>query len=1001
MTEPAAADLTATPVPRLAGLLLRQDIGTAIAGADSFAEALHRFLDHAGRWLGASYCIVPEADPDRRSYRYIAGYAVDEAVIRNIAPERNRTPRPLTELSCAATLTDGIAIDSGPLDEAGDAGPHRCLAAAIRLGTRRQFALPLPVGTRRFALLVGFKTPAIPTETRALCHDLADWAIPLLQGKLREDALARSNALLDRTNRALQTLTGCNQALARAATEPDLVAAICRVAVEIGRYSAAWVGMAEPGPDAVLRPAAHAGTGLDDLETQSLSWADVPHGRGPAAIAVRENRTVIIDDIAHPPPKCPCQDIASGILCHGTGNRLPGHTPGKCSWRDAARRAGYTACIALPLRDAAGVAFGALALYALGATDPDDIRHTVFDSEEIRLLTELATDLAYGIRTLRDRAARTCSEQRLTRLLESSSTIIYAMDGPVDADGPADPAAFPFTEISANIERLFGYTPDAALAPAWWIDNVHPSDRSAVLAGTRQLLTRDTVIHRYRFRRHDGTWRWVRDELTAIRDSEGRIRRIVGAWVDITEKQQADEDIYRLAYFDQLTGLPNRAALQLRLQAELAGARGSGTTGALLFIDLDGFKAINDLRGHPVGDIVLDQVGRRLQSALRGSDTVARLGGDEFVVLLSRLAGTTDRAADIAHDLAQKLHTALVPPVHAAGHECYVTASIGIALFPQDASGIDDILRQADIAMYQAKASDIANTAFFEPAMQDRVAQRHAIEQTLREALDHDRFEVWLQPQVGRGSDVIGVEALIRLRRADGSIVLPNDFIPVAEQTGVVLAMGKWMLRAVCRIIADQARRGRRLRIAINVSPRQFRDPAFVPDVERVLAETGVDPHDLLIEITESLLIDRLDEVAAKMRALATHGIRFSIDDFGTGYSSLGYLQTLPIAEIKIDRGFIRHLPDGARDATLAEAILAMTRHLGLSVVAEGVETEAQAAFLRLRDCDSMQGYLFGRPEPAGIWLDRWSAALTAPIPKTPTPHGTAHSPETTCHRRH
>ncbi|MCF3945261.1 EAL domain-containing protein [Acidiphilium iwatense] len=771
-----------------------------------------------------------------------------------------------------------------------------------------------------------------------------------------EDALARSNALLDRTNRALQTLIGCNQALARAASEAELTAAICRLAVDVGRYSAAWVGMAESGAEAALRPVAKAGIGLDRLESLPLSWADNPHGRGPTGTAVREGRVVTIDDLEHDPRMEP--------------------------WRDTARRAGYTACIALPLRGEAGAAFGALTLYATGRKPAGGAPYRGFDAEEIRLLAELAADLAYGIRTLRDRAARDSaraalhsSEQRLARLLEASSTVIYAMESP---NGEADPASFKFAEISANIERLFGYRPDAALGADWWTDNVHPADRPAALAESRRLLTQDTIVHRYRFRRRDGVYRWVRDELTAIRDADGRTARIVGAWVDITEKHQADEDIQRLAYFDPLTGLPNRAALRLRLQTEIATARDSGLAGALLFIDLDGFKAINDLHGHSIGDIVLDQVGRRLQAALRASDIVARLGGDEFVVLLARLADTADRAAEIAHELAEKLRAALAPPIHAVTHECYVTASIGIALFPQDASGIDDILRQADIAMYQAKASDSVSVAFFEPAMQDRVAHRHAIEQALREALDHDRFEVWLQPQVGRANDVTGAEALIRLRRADGTIVLPGEFIPIAEQTGVVLAMGRWMLRAVCRIIAAQARQGRRLRIAINVSPRQFRDPAFVPDVERILAETGVDPHDLLIEITESLLIDRIDEAAAKMRALASLGVRFSIDDFGTGYSSLGYLQSLPIAEIKIDRGFIRHLPDGARDATLAEAILAMTRHLGLSVVAEGVETEAQASFLRMRDCDAMQGYLFGRPEPAQSWLDRWTANITA-----------------------
>ncbi|MDD2878520.1 MAG: EAL domain-containing protein [Acidiphilium sp.] len=937
---------------RLVGeMTLRHDIAAIAARSGSFAEALDQILVHAGRWLNAAYCAVPEADMATGTYHYVAAYATDTEIERIFRDERAAPARPLASLSSAAALTGQILVDSGPIKTAAQVAAFPGLATAAQLGTRRQITVPLTIADRNFGLIIGFKTATVTPQVMAFCSHLADWIAPLLQGRLREDALGRSNSLLDRSNRGLQTMLSCNEAIARIADEAALMQAICDRAVEIGRYRAAWVGMADADPDRTLRPVAMAGCGLDAVRQTRLSWADDPFGQGPSGVAIREGRPVMIADRALAPDSVPAEPAGDG------------------------------AAIALPLHDDSGVTFGCLTLLAENCTAAPQGKEPRFDDEEVRLLIQLAADLAHGVTALRVRAARDAaladrhaSEQHLARLLEASPTVIYALEFPDDG---SNPKTWHMVEVSANLERLFGFDPKTALALCWWVNHLHPADRDAARMEERRLWNEGNLVNRYRFARADGTYRWVRDEKTLIRDITGRPVRIVGAWVDITESQQANEEIHRLAYFDPLTGLPNRAMLRRCLLTEIARAGQTGLSGALLYIDLHGFKTVNDLHGHSVGDIVLDQAGRRFHAALRSQDMVARIGGDEFVVLVAGLAEKPGRAAEIAHRIAAKLHQALIRPIYATAHECRIGANIGIAMFPQSGAGIDDILRQADIAMQQAKGAENTASVFFEPAMQEQVAHRHSIEQALREALANDRFEVWLQPQVNHDAEVVGVEALIRLRRADGVIVLPGEFIPVAEETGVVLPMGRWMLRAVCDIIAVQRAQGRPLQVAINVSPRQFRDPGFVGDVEATLAETGADPHDLMIEITESLLIDRIDETMGKLNALAGRGIRFSVDDFGTGYSSLGYLQNLPIAEIKIDRSFIHRLPACTRDATLAEAILAMTRHLGLFAVAEGVETEAQAAFLRQRGCNTMQGYLFGRPEPAPLWLERWANGLT------------------------
>ncbi|MCW8305871.1 EAL domain-containing protein [Acidiphilium sp. PA] len=934
----------------IAELSLRQEIAEITASAPSLTDALDTLLAHVGRRLGATYCAVSEGDPQTMTYRVMASHADLPEIAAILGQERRTAWRPLGELSCAAALSEQVAVDSGPVLVPEQVSDYPALAFAVSCGTRRQITMPIATDHRRFALTIGFREPELSGTFRATCADLVQWITPLLQGRLREDALARANALLSRSNRALQTVQASREAVARATDEAALTQAICDIAVKLGRYSAAWVGMAETDEGRTLRPVAMAGHGIDRIFDVHISWGDNVHGRGPSGTAVREARAVVIDDVMH--------------------------TAALSVWHDDADLEGHVSAVALPLCDETGASFGCLTLLATDRAASVLPGDESFDGKEIRLLSQLAGDLAYGLCALRMRRARDAAlvgrrdtEQRLTRLLEASQTLVYALERP---NGTSDSMLWRVTDFSANIERLFGYGPAAVRAPNWWIDHVHPEDRDAAIRAVQRLLATGRIVHRYRFARSDGVYRWVRDEASVVIGSDGCPDQIVGAWVDITEKHQADAAIERLAYYDALTNLPNKALLLSHLAQFLVRARQSGMHSALMVLDLNGFEAINDLHGHATGDAVLRQIGRRLPAVVRKGDIVARVGDDKFAILLAGLDETQPRAAAIGKRIAEKVLATLAQPIHAVGHECRVSANIGIAMFPDGAHAIEDIMRQADMAVRQAKAGDRTPIVYFETRMQARVAERHLIEVALRDALIHDRFEVWLQSQVDQHGHITGAEALIRLRRPDGVLVSPDNFIAIAEETGMVFAMGRWMLRSVCRILAEQAARGRRLRVSINVSPRQFHDPDFIADIEAALIEAGADAQDLMIEITESLLIDRIDETRALLDALAARGIRFSVDDFGAGYSSLGYLQNLPIAEIKIDRSFIQRLPDNPRDATLAEAILSMTRHLGLTTVAEGVETEAQAAFLRARDCDMMQGYLFGRPEPAAAWLRGW-----------------------------
>jgi len=454
--------------------------------------------------------------------------------------------------------------------------------------------------------------------------------------------------------------------------------------------------------------------------------------------------------------------------------------------------------------------------------------------------------------------------------------------------------------------------------------------------------------------------------ITAVTDTEGKITNYIGAFSDTSERVAAEKKIRNLAFYDPLTKLPNRRLLMDRLQQAMASSNRNLGYGALLFIDLDNFKALNDTRGHDTGDQLLTQAAQRLQSCVRDGDTVARVGGDEFAVILQDLSEDEKQAATQVEMLAEKIRRALNQPYSLLGGQHHSTSSIGISLFVDHEIGIEELLKRADTAMYEAKAAGRDTARFFDPAIQAALEVRMALESDLRHALPQREFQLYYQLQVDSARRPIGAEALLRWHHPQRGLVSPADFVPLAEASGQIIQIGQWVLETACaqlkRWEADPLTCD--LQLAVNVSARQFREANFVSNLRTLIEHSGIQPEKLKLELTESVVLDNVTDTIEKMRVIREMGIIFSMDDFGTGYSSLSYLQQLPLAQLKIDQSFVRDLAEDSNDAAIVRAIITLGKSLGLHVIAEGVESEAQSAFLLAHGCHAFQGYLFGRPLP-------------------------------------
>ena len=658
--------------------------------------------------------------------------------------------------------------------------------------------------------------------------------------------------------------------------------------------------------------------GSDQLEvlTGALPRLSLIGGPGTSVRAARSGRRELTVDIAHDADWAPVADFA--------------------------RQAQVQACWAQPIQDKLHRVLGVFTLYANRTGEP-----TPRESELLERCAALA-----GLAIERQRQD---ADLRVAAIAFETQESVVILD-----------AEHRIVRVNQAFCRIFGY-------------------RAEEVQGRPIALIRtDRQPHAYfvdvwNTVNQTGTWQgevWYRRKtgeafpclvsLASVRDEAGAASHFVATMFDVTTQKQAEEEIRQLAYFDPLTELPNRRMLSDQLRHALAAVRRTHRRGALLFLDLDNFKAINDTLGHDKGDALLHQVAQRLTRTVRESDTVARLGGDEFVIMLTELAPEPMVAAHEAELVAGKLLAALREPYDLGGVGHHNSASIGVTLFGADVSNAEELFQQADLALHQAKASGRDSYRFFDPVMQANVSERVALERELRQALQVQQLLLHYQPQVDGVGQMTGAEVLVRWRHPVRGLVPPVTFIPLAEECGLILPLGRWVLEQACRQLVRWAEQPNTepLTLAVNVSGLQVRQPDFVNEVLAVLAQTGANPRRLKLELTESLLLDNVADTIAKMEELKARGVGFSLDDFGTGYSSLAYLKRLPLDQLKIDRAFVKDALSNANDAAIVQAIVALGRSLQLQVIAEGVETWEQREFLVQQGCHHCQGYLFGKPGP-------------------------------------
>lgn len=521
--------------------------------------------------------------------------------------------------------------------------------------------------------------------------------------------------------------------------------------------------------------------------------------------------------------------------------------------------------------------------------------------------------------------------------------------------------------VSENVSRLFGYRPEEVFSRDWW-DKVHPDDIDAVRTALALLPEQQHLIHEYRIFDGQGRLRHIRDEMQYLHILPGQPGEVIGSWSDLTETRAQADKMSFLMNYDALTQLPNRVLLRQRLVQAIARARHDAGTFALLSVDLDRFKQINEAHGHGVGDEFLCVAAERMKQVLRAGDTLARVGGDEFILLLEEGAD-----AQVASQIARKLLQRFYLPLNVGEHQLVLTASIGISLFPEDGEDSETLLKHAEIALYAAKNQGRNTLHFFTSSLSDSIRERLDMENALRSAIERNELRLYYQPQVDLASgQMAGVEALVRWQHPQLGLITPLQFIPLAEETGLIDGIGLWVLREACQqAVVWQAEGIRVPRVAVNLAVQQIEGGQLAAQVAAVLSMTGLEAARLELEITESTIMREPQKVTQAMSALRELGVKLAVDDFGTGYSSLAYLKNLPLDRLKIDRSFVRDIGDNPGDEAICRAVIGLACSLGLETVAEGVENEAQAEFLRGEGCETAQGYLYARPMPAEDLL-RW-----------------------------
>ncbi|MDP2761012.1 MAG: EAL domain-containing protein [Sideroxyarcus sp.] len=777
------------------------------------------------------------------------------------------------------------------------------------------YALDMPQGKRWYEIAVARKTSGDETAPHfiVLARDIT-------RRQVAETQLARMTRLYN-------ALSQCNQAIVRCADEAELFPQVCRDVVEFGGMRMAWIGMLDTTSGKV-QVVSSFGAGTEYLEGIDISiHSNKPTGCGPTGTALREGHPVW------------CQDFR--------------HDPGTAPWHERGTQFGWAASAALPLQRK-GVVIGTLTLYA-------DIEQA-FDEAAQNLLVEMAMDISYAL----DRFADTRERQQMQNSLRQLSLAVEQ-----------SPSSIVITDLDANIvyvnatfTEVTGYALEEVMGRNQRMLNSGKTPRATYDDMWAHLTRGERWDGELINRRKDGSEYIESVRMAPVRDEQGVVRNYLTIKNDITAKKQAEARIHQLAQFDQLTGLPNRALLQDRFRFALSLAQRGSEKLAVLFLDLDHFKNINDTLGHSIGDHLLMEVARRLKAAVREEDTVSRQGGDEFVLVLP------DVDAHGAAKVAQKLLQAVAVPFKHEVHELTSTPSIGIALYPDDGTDMETLLQHADAAMYQAKQAGRNNFRFYTQAMQINSARNLRLLNELRQALDRNQLLLHYQPQVAmQDGRVIGAEALLRWQHPELGLVSPAEFIPIAEDSGLIIPIGEWVLRTAALQMKAWLGQGRPgMVIAVNLSAVQFRHSNIVERIAAILEESGLPPQALELELTEAVAMDDPQAAVAVMDALYARGIRMSIDDFGTGYSSLSYLKRFKVSKLKIDQSFVRDIGTDPEDKAIVSAIINMASSLGLRTIAEGVETAEQLAFLRLQDCDEVQGYYFSKPltaEAFGEFLKR------------------------------
>lgn len=730
--------------------------------------------------------------------------------------------------------------------------------------------------------------------------------------------LAASEAQIRRLNRLYAALSQTNQAIVHVRDRDALFRTVCRIAVERGGLKLAWVGTVDAQSGEVA-PAAWSG----DFEAWGARLrpfrVDGPR-RDPVEIALGEGRVYFANDLAADPALAP--------------------------FRGEFEEAGLRAAASVPLR-VAGRAVGAITLYA-GETG-------FFDDSLRALVVEMAGDVSFALENLGNEERLRASAEAL-RL--NSRAIEAAANGIAITDLWERGSAILY--VNPAFERITGYpAAEAKGRPPTFLlgaDTVQLGV-AEVEAALREEREGQSEL---RCTRKDGSRFWNELSVAPVRDASGRATHFVCIVNDVTERKQYEEQLERRNNEDALTGLASRSLLRDRTGQAIAFAERHGRSVALLFLDVDGFKRVNEGLGHGVGDALLKALAARIGECVRKRDTLARLGGDEFVVVLADLASLQH-----VPTMCGRILRAVDRPVRAGDRDVHVTASVGVSVFPQDGNDYDTLLRNADAAMFRAKQAGRNTFRFYTADMNEEALRRLELESRLRQARARGELLLHFQPLVSiDGRRVADAEALLRWRGSDGVLVPPAAFIPLAEETGLIDSIGEWALRAACLQGRRWQQEGRELRVAVNLSARQFRDRGLVGAVRSCLEESGLPPRLLRLEITESAVMENAEEAVGVLAELKALGVGLSVDDFGTGYSSLAYLRRFPIDQLKIDRSFVSDMLDHPESASIVRGIVGLARSLRLQTVAEGVEREEQRQALAEAGCDLMQGFLFSRPLP-------------------------------------